>query len=69
MKPKNMPERKNARRKAALSRLYCQYGDAHDKVGGEGDVLRERCVPSARDVRSKKFGGRVARQAAWARGM
>ena len=69
MKPSNFPERKNARRKAALARLYCQYGNAHDALGGEGDILSARCVPSARHVQTKKFGGRIARQSAWARGL
>lgn len=70
MKPKNFPERKNARRKATLERLEWQietYRHNHPRLlpgtdeSGKlnsmlavADLLRCRIVESARDQRTKK---------------
>lgn len=57
MKPKNFPERVNARRKAALERL--ERGTRTNKVAiaareaREANALRERIAPSLRTVRTK----------------
>ena len=64
MKPKNFPERKNARRKVALAHRnaeleHWQY--THSKLNAppiallnEIAILKERIVVNARDVRTKK---------------
>jgi len=68
MKPANFPERKNARRKAALAALP-SCGDPHREqlIKVERSALLASIVPNARGVQTKKFGGRIARQSAWAR--
>ncbi len=53
MRPRNFPERRNSRRKAALLRLLQSGGD--DDVVREVAVLEGRIRPSTmRDVRTKK---------------
>ena len=68
MKPKNMPERKNQRRKNAFARLAARPGEHMTATEtAELDALTERFAVSARDVRTKKAGTRQQRQAAWRR--
>ena len=67
MRPKNMPERRNARRKAALSRLGSRRTDTPERRAAldvETLALHGRVVPSVREIRTKKYRGAERRPAA-----
>jgi hypothetical protein len=73
MKPKNFPARKLKRQKAALerfrpdvtSRTGIQKAAARYEEFLRLTELASLAEQVARDVRTKKFGGKTARQAKW----